>query len=414
MSLQRPRRYLRTFLLPFVFLLLIVGVASPVGSTSPRTSPDALVPSANISPNPNFFSSGSCYNSGAGYTCPNPCVSGTLSFPVFTNAPDCTAYLLGAMNAARATVGERAMELPSNWFTLTQTEQLFVLANLDRVGLGYPPYLGLNANLSAEAQTAAQAYEDPSIALGFKIGLDSEGAQGVGGTWGQGFNALETDYAWMFLDGWGGSIATTPNFECTAPTNPGCWGHRLEILGSDPGFNPGVGLGCTTCEMGAGYAVVNGSSSWVDLIELPAGSPPAMTFTWASEVPYFDPGYLSSSTTSRTVAATTTTTTVPLSVPQSATFKKLSFKPNSISVSWSSPGARGIKRVMLRTYLGTSCSTNDLTAVSSYEPSSNTTSGTITYKGSTFTNTKVVYAASVQVVNAAGSTTSTCISLGKS
>ena len=87
------------------------------------------------------------------------------------------------MNAARATVGERAMELPSNWFTLTQTEQLFVLANLDRVGLGYPPYLGLNANLSAEAQTAAQAYEDPSVAPGFKIGLDSEGAQGVGGTW---------------------------------------------------------------------------------------------------------------------------------------------------------------------------------------------------------------------------------------
>ena len=410
--MERSRKHLRALLLSFVLVFLIVGVASPVGSTSPRTSLVAPVPSANISPNPNFFSSGSCFNAGSGFVCPNPCVSGTLSFPVFTNALACTQYLLSAMNEARATVGEVAMELPSNWYTLTQAEQLFVLANLDRVGLGYPPYLGLNTNLSAEAQTAAQAYEDPAIASGFKIGLDSQGAEGIGGTWGQGFNALETDYAWMFLDGWGGSVATTPNYECTSPTNSGCWGHRLEILGNDPGFNPGVGLGCTTCEMGAGYAVVNGTGSWVDLIELPASSPPAMTFTWASELPYFDPGYLSSSTTIASVASSTTT--VPLTAPQHATFKKLSFTPNAISISWSSAGARGIAQVILRTYLGKSCNTNDLKVVSSYQPSANTTSGTVTYRGSAFTNTSVVYAAGVQVVNAAGSTTSTCSTLGKS
>jgi len=36
--------------------------------------------------------------------------------------------------------------------------------------------------------------------------------------------------------------------------------------------------------MGTGYAVVNGSSSFVDLIEVPKGAPPAMNFTWSEEL----------------------------------------------------------------------------------------------------------------------------------
>jgi len=33
-----------------------------------------------------------------------------------------------------------------------------------------------------------------------------------------------------------------------------------------------------------GYALVNGSGSFVDLIERPAHTPPAMVFTWANEL----------------------------------------------------------------------------------------------------------------------------------
>jgi hypothetical protein len=36
--------------------------------------------------------------------------------------------------------------------------------------------------------------------------------------------------------------------------------------------------------MGTGYTQVNNTSSFVDLIELPNGTPPAMTFTWAQEL----------------------------------------------------------------------------------------------------------------------------------
>jgi hypothetical protein len=36
--------------------------------------------------------------------------------------------------------------------------------------------------------------------------------------------------------------------------------------------------------MGTGFAQGSNSSSFVDLIELPNGTPPAMTFTWAQEL----------------------------------------------------------------------------------------------------------------------------------
>jgi hypothetical protein len=71
-------------------------------------------------------------------------------------------------------------------------------------------------------------------------------------------------------------------------------GHRDQLLGDDGTYNFGVGLHCTTCEMGTGSAIVNGSSSFTSLIELPAGSPPAMYFTWAKNVV----PYLASSMTS--------------------------------------------------------------------------------------------------------------------
>jgi hypothetical protein len=87
----------------------------------------------------------------------------------------------------------------------------------------------------------------------------------------------------MYDDGWGGNAASTFNRACTSATSSGCWAHRNELLGFAPNFNPGVGLNCADCEMGTGFAVMNGSSSFVDLVELPAGAPPVMTFTWASE-----------------------------------------------------------------------------------------------------------------------------------
>ena len=212
-----------------------------------------------------------------------------MTWPTYTNDPACTNYLLQAINAARAVEGLGAMVLPSNWYSLTPGQQLFVVANLERTARGLAPYLGINAALSANAQRAAQTNSDPSVAAGFAIGLDAQGYPGMGGAWSAGFSVLAADYIWMYADGWGGSRAKTSNVACTSASAGGCWAHRDELLGYDPGYNPGVGLTCANCEMGVGFATVGNSGSFVDLIEIPKGAPPAMIFTWAQNVvPYLN------------------------------------------------------------------------------------------------------------------------------
>ena len=246
-----------------------------------------LNPLVNIAPSPNFLGSGACTQNGATWSCANPCVNSLMLYPAVVNDTVCTSFVLGAINNARGIEHLRPMILPRNWYALTDAQQLFVVADLERVARGLPPYLGINAALSASAQHAAATTQDPSVAAGFTIGNDDEGYPAMGGAWSGGYSVLVADYLWMYSDGWGGSEATTSNVACTSNIAAACWAHRDELIGSDPGFNPGVGLTTSTCEMGVGFAIVNGSGSFVDLIEKPAATPPAMNFTWARNVaPY--------------------------------------------------------------------------------------------------------------------------------
>lgn len=260
--------------------------------SSPPTKPPAPTlsisnPAANIAPSPDFLAPGTCTFGSGVWSCANPCVVGTasaLSWPGYTNGVACTEYALAAINNARAIEGVRPMVLPSNWFSLTVPEQLFVIADLERTARGLPPYVGINAALSADAQHAAATNSDPSVAAGFPMADDAQGSAGFGGAWSGGFTVLAADYIWMYDDTWGGSAAKTSNIACTSAGAAGCWAHRDELLGSDPGYNQGVGLGCTDCEMGTGFAMVNGGASYVDLIEIPKGSLPPMSFTWVNNV----------------------------------------------------------------------------------------------------------------------------------
>lgn len=263
---------------------------SPVKKT-PSAAAKALMaslnPAANIVPSPNFLSSGTCSRSSGSWVCENPCITSSLTWPSFANGAACTNYLLGAINNARSLEGLSPMALPSNWYSLSTPQQLFVVVDLERTARGLAPYLGINAALSAEAQRAAVGNTDPGIAPGFAIGTDSQGVPGMGAAWSGGFAVLAADYIWMYDDGWGGSRAATSNVACTSPSAIGCWAHRDELLGYDPGYNPGVGLDATNVEVGVGFALVSGSSSFTVLAELPKGAAPAMTFTWANNVqPY--------------------------------------------------------------------------------------------------------------------------------
>ncbi len=392
-------------------------------------------PPANISPTPDVMDSGTCTGSPGAYTCANPCVTPQLTWPAFTNGVSCTNYVLKAINAAMAQEGAGPMVLPSNWYSLTVPEQLFVVADLERVLRGYPPYLGLNAALTAEAQNAAAKNADPGLASGFDVGIDAAGDYGSGGSWSQGFNVLVADYFLMYDDGWGGSAANTANIDCTSATALACWAHRDELLGSDPAFNPGVGLFCTTCEMGTGYAMLS-QASYVDLIELPAGAPPAMTFTWASESAYL-PGASastttttapSSTTTSSTIATTTTSTTTPSTTtttttttvhgpggPTNASITRHAINLSTVNVRWLSQGTKRVAQVILVTYRGTSCRDRVRTWSERYVASRNVTSGTIVGTKSRAYSPAGPYSASLIVRSqGGGSYSGRCYPLGRS
>lgn len=129
----------------------------------------------------------------------------------------CTAAALAANNKARAREGLGPMTLPTNFGVLTPAEQLFVLANIDRVDRGLTPIAGLSSTLNAYAQAGADAGGDPNFPAWAREG---------GSNWFGAGSALAAEYFFMYDDGPGSS-----NVDCSAGNSSGCWGHRHNILG---------------------------------------------------------------------------------------------------------------------------------------------------------------------------------------
>jgi hypothetical protein len=145
-----------------------------------------------------------------------------------TSAPRgaiCQRAMVVALDRARATLGLGPYLLPPDFYSLTGSQQLLILSNLDRLSYGLPPVAGLSPVLNAVAATGVSADADPDpSAL-----LRSFASFGWSSNWAGGYgNALEAYYAWMYSDGWGGK--QTSNLDCTSPVSSGCWGHREDIL----------------------------------------------------------------------------------------------------------------------------------------------------------------------------------------
>lgn len=360
-------------------------------------------PGSNISPNPNFFDSGACSGSTGSYTCANPCVSSSLSWPTDSNSPGCDSYVLEAINDARASIGESALVLPYNWYSLSPGEQLFVLLDMERVGDGSTPILGISAVLSAQAQNGAQNSSDPMPTVSFPA-ENGPGGGYWGSVWAQGISPLAADYLWMYEDGWGGSSATTSNRACTSASSIGCWGHRDILLGAGDGMRYGVGTTCGTCEMGVGYSAVGTSGSWAAIIEVAKGALPAMSFTWANEVPYFS------------AAPPITTTTFSAAPPPAAPVSGLrafadGIGMNTARVRWNL--ASGVSpHITLVVYRGTTCVTR-VHSVGVTWSGVGVGSGTLTSTGSHFYSQSYRYSAVVSVTTPNGSLSSGCVQLGQ-
>ena len=258
--------------------LISVGV-SDAPSSAASSARARLSLAANVAPVPNFDASGYGRAGPHGnYTFPNPCVSvDRAAQPVFVlndRGPACTTYVLRAIDRARRLEGIAPMVLPTNWYRLSTSQQLFVVIDLERVDRGLAPYVGLNAELNAAAQRGALASSDPAPAPGFSMSA-------MGSTWASAGSVLEADFSWYYNDGWGGSAAQTSNYVCTSAGASGCWGHRKILLGAY------TGLGCDTCELGSGFALVHGVSSYTVLVERPRARAPFTVFSWARNVAPF-------------------------------------------------------------------------------------------------------------------------------
>lgn len=185
-----------------------------------------------------------------------------------TTGAACQRLLVLDINAARAREGVRPLVLPRGYAQLPAPVQVFALTNLERVGRGLAPLVGLNATLSARARLGALAGRDPSIAA-WDIGAL------VGQSWTSNqvsdANALEADWLWMYTDGWAGK--TTTNADCTSARSTGCWGHRHNILATHTG-SPVLVSGTAAVATGV-------FSSYAQLVLAGTGHAPKLTYTWA-------------------------------------------------------------------------------------------------------------------------------------
>jgi hypothetical protein len=209
-------------------------------------------PPADLAPNPNYLSpvTAGCWP------------GGTLS----PSAPSCSSAVLAAIDDALASEGLGPVQLPSNWSSLSPPEQLFVIADIERVSRGLAPVLGLSATLDGIAQAAALLGTDPSYAWSIP------GSFWWAGNWAGGIlNPLDADYGWLYEDGWS-SDGTAINLGCTSPSAPGCWIHRDAFLTS-------VG----PLLMGAGAVTTHGTTSVSDLLVAVAATAPLppLVYTWA-------------------------------------------------------------------------------------------------------------------------------------
>ena len=233
-------------------------VAHPVPVAPPAPAPSGGIvppgnPSASISPVPAFES-----------TC---LADGALSAP-------CFASTLQATDTARGREGLGPLNLPGNYSALTPAEQLFVLADSERVDRGLPPAVGLVAEFDQDAQAAAVANTDPSPTI-VPPGI---GILRWASNWGENAGALGSNYNWMYDDGPGSG-----NLACGGGGG-GCWGHRDNILGFSASQLAASG---GTLVMGAGEASPPAAAPWMSDAELFAvitQNPAYYIYTWGQAV----------------------------------------------------------------------------------------------------------------------------------
>lgn len=169
--------------------LVALVVAASTTLSSPLSNPPASIP-----PTPAFAVA--CYGRS-------------------TPTAACDKAAIADINAARAAEGLGPIVLPSNYSTRGIKAKLAAVTNAERTSRGLSTLKQTAAN-NTLAQQGAVAGTDPTGPAGHSWG--SIWAGGVA-------DPLAADYLWMYDDG-----PNSPNADCQVATDPGCWGHRDNIL----------------------------------------------------------------------------------------------------------------------------------------------------------------------------------------
>ena len=139
--------------------------------------------------------------------------------PVDDTSTGCIDSVLHNINYARSLEGLGSLVLPSDYASDSVPVQQLIITDEERGDRGLAEFAGLDPLLNAAAQTAAAASADPAPPSGYLY-------YGAASIFAQDYTPLGADYAWMYNDGYGGT-----NLLCTSQSDPGCWGHRDNILG---------------------------------------------------------------------------------------------------------------------------------------------------------------------------------------
>ncbi|HVB01853.1 MAG TPA: hypothetical protein VNE42_11430 [Acidimicrobiales bacterium] len=240
----RTGDYARIIRLALFFATIISGVAVSSGAASVQRAQRSIhVRQAprDISPIPNFMNI--CYPDG--YDVSDPC---------FTQVANALQHALDVEHVpVQFDLANIELQSP--------VVQLFIAANIDRTARGLAPVEELVSDLNTVAARGVASGSDPVLSASPSVRIGGENVVGWGSNWGrQTYNALGTEYFWMYEDGPHGY-----NLACKRGHAAGCMGHRMNILATYDNAKPYCANHHLILSMGAAFAVSHSAPSFSEI-----------------------------------------------------------------------------------------------------------------------------------------------------
>jgi hypothetical protein len=180
----------------------------------------------------------------------------------------CKKALIFYLDRARQRTGLPPYRLPADFLELSPAKEILILTNLDRTAYSLDPIVGLSRDLDRQAMHGARASGDPVFEPSPQFPAGSVYQWGSNWAGGQA-PLLLAYYLWMYDDGYGSA-----NLACQSPDDPGCWGHRQNVL-----LEP-MESAQNQLQLSLGAAVAASQSYTMLIVAADEGASPSYYYTW--------------------------------------------------------------------------------------------------------------------------------------